>query len=399
MAIDLPQTPQVDNTFTVGDTTWTFNEEGSWDALQTSTASGVETVATIVPNISDLPTSAPDGSFAYVTANNKVYLRVNGGWRSFASVAANTSPSITSQTSTTAFTWAATSTAETISIIGTDPENDTLTYTPTTTTNGTVTFSPNTPTQVTGGTGQVYTATWGSTESTDTLDVTVSDGTNTVSSSTFSFTRNPVMFNSTPQFFPASSVPWSYGSDNLSETSLTQQSETSGVFGDSSNAFLLRKFKSINATSVASGGSTLSDQGIVKYTFANGFTSPTIDSQVIGPELETSQNHYIRYPTSLSPNGLYIVSRNNNAPDRDFFLQKISDLNSTGLTVPSTSIPNPTTISSYQTYNNRENNKALWKSDSSAFYTMIVLNNSDIYIRINSVDSSGNVTALSLIHI
>ena len=200
------------------------------------------------------------------------------------------------------------------------------------------------------------------------------------------------MFNSTPQFFPASSVPWSYSHTNLYGNGLGQSSGTVGGFSDSSNALLLRKFDTINSTPIFASP-PFSDQGIVKYTFANGFTSPTIDSQVIGPELETSQNHYIRYPTSLSPNGLYIVSRNNNAPDRDFFLQKISDLNSTGLTVPSTSIPNPTTISSYTGSNNRVNNRALWKSDSSAFYTMIVLNNGTIYIRINSVDSSGNVSA------
>ena len=88
-------------------------------------ASGVTTYA----NVSALPTSGvTNGTQAYVTANNKLYIYNGSGW--YAVALLNTSPTYSTSPNST-YTLAQDGTATTITIVATDPEGFPITYTAT----------------------------------------------------------------------------------------------------------------------------------------------------------------------------------------------------------------------------------------------------------------------------
>ena len=181
-----------------------------------STAASVGSSTTVVANASNLPTSPSDGDLAFAADTSRLYLSRNNAWYSVALV--NTAPSISGNSAT--YELATDGTATVVTMTGTDPEGDPITWT-----------------SSASGLGSIATVSQGSGASTNVFTITPS--TNTAHGGTFSVSFQASdgvnSATATSTFTLVFSSPMARGSKMLMKTS-GNNGRTNSVFDDSSSS-------------------------------------------------------------------------------------------------------------------------------------------------------------------
>ena len=186
------------------------------DNSGSETAASVGSSTTVVANSANLPTSSSDGDLAFAVDTSRLYLSRNNAWYSVALV--NTAPSVSGNQAT--YELATDGTATVVTMTGTDPEGDPITWTSSTSGLGSIA----TVSQGSGASTNVFTITPSTSESnagTFSVSFQASDGVNTATA-TSSFT---LVFSS----------PLTRGTQLLVKTSGINN-RTNSVFDDSSSS-------------------------------------------------------------------------------------------------------------------------------------------------------------------